>query len=110
MGLLVGLRVGEDVGSAVGSCVGEMVGAGVGAGVSHVLSAKQEPLRQSLPARHPLPAVQGMQLGPPQSTSVSLPPFTLLRHEVGVGANVGALVGVCVGVLVGLRVGLALGR
>ncbi len=43
------------------------------------------PLWQSLPAAHILPAAQGGQLGPPQSTSVSVPsliPFVQLVLHV----------------------------
>jgi len=101
VGAFVGLAVGDFVGLRVGAFVGLFVGDGVGAGVSHLFTPRMQiPLPQSLPMRQLLPASQRGQPSirpPPQSTSVSEPPFAPSAQDCTVGLNVGALVGSLVG-------------
>ena len=131
VGVLVGASVGAAVGAAVGAGVGRGVGAGVGASVgngvgaavgakvgaavgdlvlSHLPEPKHTPLWQSAFTRQSLPpAHAGHPSVPPQSTSVSVPPFTPSLQSWGVGAKVGVAVGAGVGVSVGEWLGVAVG-
>ena len=95
VGDLDGSLVGALVGTFVGTFVGALVGAFVGEGVLHVEpAASHKPLRQSDPERHCLPGGHAGQ-SPPQSTSVSVPPFAPSAHDATVGLLVGAFVGAC---------------
>ena len=85
LGTVVGAGVGAVVGTAEGAGVGDAVGtvdgAGVGARVGVAVGAlhvplAHVPLMQSVLAAHAKPAAQAGHTPPPQSTSVSTPPFT----------------------------------
>ena len=85
------------MGIAVGAAVGDGVGDTVGVGELHFFSEEHKLLAQSVPASQPIPGAHGRQLPPPQSMSVSLPPFIPSLQVESVGNAVGASLGACVG-------------
>jgi hypothetical protein len=91
----VGTADGTDVGVCDGTDVGTADGIDVGVRVdaTQAASAQRRDL-QSMPLKQLLPARQPGQLCPPQSTSVSLPSWTVLAQETGVGCSEGANDGV----------------
>jgi hypothetical protein len=97
VGAIVGVAVGAAVGVEVGVSVGAAVGDAVGVGVSHEPSERQMELSQSLLIRHCWEARHGGQLVPPQSISVSSPPFIPSLQSGWLGIDVGAAVGELVG-------------
>jgi hypothetical protein len=99
---VVGAEVGEMVGDDVGESVGELVGEGVGS--PQVLAPEQFPEMQSPFTEQDSAESQPGQFGPPQSTSVSSPFFTLSMQLEAVGEGVGDVVG---GEGVGAAVGAA---
>ena len=108
-GVAVGAEVGVRVGATVGPGVGAGEGAGLGRKVSHFLvQGEQILLAQSPFCTHFKPGMQPGQpdiAPPPQSTSVSAPPFLLSPQVTCVCMEVGEAVGDAVGRCVGFSVG-----
>jgi len=114
LGLVVGTRDGDAVGDGEGGRVGSNVGLDVGVSEGAVvglldgakLGAVGAAVGTAVGAAHRWHA---LQLGPPQSTSLSCPLRTPSTHEAPVGLKVGALVGDHVGARDGIGDGAALG-